>query len=172
MKWVDDPSELKPTPHMGQRHWDHIWGECNSLLGRVLEFGSGGSTCWVANQAEEPACLWTAIEHDPVWYRQVWAWVAQNAQNDNVNVLLATKVDDYAYPPKMEKAGVIIVDGKYRNAVLAGVHEYLSDGGVCFVHDAERVYKVPPTLRVEEQYADPTWKENPAAELAVLVRSV
>ncbi len=171
MEW-STPDALQPTPHCGPKHWEHIW-DYAKRANLVLEFGSGGSTWWVATRHAWRRCpRWIAIEHNYEWYKEVWVALEREADVLQVpRVLFASSVDKYAYPPVTDKADVVIVDGKWRDAVLAGIHEYLTDDGVVFLHDAHRRYNVPPTLRVEEQYADETWEQNPRCELAVLVRN-
>lgn len=166
MEWAT-PDCLKPTPHMGPAHWERILLEAASSS--VLEFGSGGST-WYIQRNHYPVLEWLAVEHNAEWYREVFAKIRGNTTS--VSVMLATSLEHYAYPPVESRCwDVVIVDGKYRDAVLAGVHEYLAEDGVVFLHDAERRYTIPPTLRLEEQYPDPSWEQNPKAELAVLVRA-
>jgi predicted O-methyltransferase YrrM len=101
----------------------------------VLEFGSGGSTIWLARRVRRVV----SIEHDPPWFD----WVQQEVSRrrlDNVDQRLCTDSDTYVavsgYPPGV--FDLTIVDGHWRDraaqkalvATRAGGWIYLDNSDV------------------------------------------
>lgn len=152
---------------MGRCHWEAIWAYAQIGL-KTLEFGSGGSTLWVADHW--PGYEWVAVEHQEEWYRSVWQ--ALRERQSNVSLLLARSEETYAYPPVPENHfGLIIIDGKHRNACLAAATTYLAPQGVIALHDSERNYTIPDGLRIISQSVDSGWEQNPNTELTILERA-
>ena len=125
---------------------------------RVLEWGSGGSTLWLANQLPDSAHL-TSVEHHPEWYAKVCQAVGER---DNVRLIHAgaagpvgksatiaeedpTHLGGYVHAADTpaiegEEPGydVVFVDGVARVACMEHARTLLRPGGTVFLHDAHR----------------------------------
>ncbi len=119
--------------------------------GRVLEWGSGGSTLWLAEFLPPDAHL-TSIEHHEGWHKTVVNKVGKRKHvrliccpadgKPGANATIAeedpTHLDNYIHAVDGEVFDVIIVDGVARSACIAHARSLLAPGGVLFVHDAQR----------------------------------
>ncbi|UUZ69975.1 class I SAM-dependent methyltransferase [Polaromonas sp. P2-4] len=118
---------------------------------RVLEWGSGGSTLWMADRLPVGATL-TSIDHDTTWHQNAQRRIGRR---ENVELLLCpaggplgrnatveeedpTHLHDYIHAVDGRKFDVILVDGVARVACMEHARELLSSGGVVFLHDAHR----------------------------------
>lgn len=118
---------------------------------RVLEWGSGGSTLWLADRLPEGAHL-TSVEHHGEWYASVRQKIGSR---DNVTMIHAepqgdigvnatadeedpTALTRYLDAPGGQKYDVIIVDGVARGTCMERARDLLNPGGVVFLHDAQR----------------------------------
>lgn len=118
---------------------------------RVLEWGSGGSTLWLADRLPPGAYL-TSVEHDGAWHKQVRDAVGERP---GVRLLLAEPsrplgrnatieeedpgpLEAYLGAPDDHRYDVILVDGPARVACMAKARRLLAPGGVVFLHDAQR----------------------------------
>jgi len=119
--------------------------------GRVLEWGSGGSTLWLSEFLPERAEL-TSIEHHEGWHKTVSEKIGQR---DRVRLLCRpasgelganatiaeedpTHLQEYIHAVDGELFDVIIVDGVARGSCMAHARKLLAPGGVIFLHDAQR----------------------------------
>lgn len=131
---------------------------------RVLEWGSGGSTLWLADRLPEGASL-TSVEHDAAWHQRVRWYLNTGGGRDRSNVRLLTipptgpvgtnatieeereeSLTDYIRAvPDDERFDVIIVDGYARNACLRRAVRLLAPGpeSTVFLHDAHRDWYDP-----------------------------
>lgn len=124
--------------------------------GRMLEWGAGGSTVWLARNLPEGAML-TSIEHDREWFYEVANHLGNGGRGprDNVRMLLreptgplgknATAAEDdptnlqpFIDGADGERFDVILVDGYARGACLEKARSLLNPGGVVVLHDAQR----------------------------------
>ena len=118
---------------------------------RVLEWGSGGSTVWLADRLPAGAHL-TSVEHHAAWFAKVGERLGER---ENVTRVLAEPTGDmgrnatideenaahlgaYLDAPGGQKYDVIMVDGVARVACMERARELLNPGGVVFLHDAQR----------------------------------
>lgn len=123
--------------------------------GRMLEWGSGGSTVWFADRLPAGAEL-ISVDHDREWHGKVAECLrgrlnvrlvlseptgplGRNAtiEEEDVRPLrgLVHAADEFAGDRKFD---VILVDGYARGACLRHAGRLLAPGGVVFLHDAQR----------------------------------
>jgi len=124
--------------------------------GRMLEWGAGGSTVWLAQNLPERATL-TSIEHDRAWFYEVANHLGNGGRGrrENVRMLLreptgplgtnATAAEDdpaclwpYINAADGARFDVVLVDGYARGTCLAKARSLLNPGGVVVLHDAQR----------------------------------
>ena len=124
--------------------------------GKMLEWGAGGSTVWLAQNLPAGASL-TSIEHDREWFYEVANHLGNGGRGrrDNVRMLLreptgplgtnatAGEDDPTSLRPFIdavdgERFDVILVDGYARGACLKKARSLLNPGGVVVLHDAQR----------------------------------
>jgi precorrin-6B methylase 2 len=119
---------------------------------RVLEWGSGASSVWLAKRAGSV----TSIEHDPEWAEEIAPVLPANARVVAVPPTLASQSEA---PIRSAKKGfegldfrdyveaidrqhgdfdLIVVDGRAREACLERAVERLAPGGVIVVDNVER----------------------------------
>lgn len=117
----------------------------------VLEWGSGGTTLWLADRLPERATL-TSIEHHRAWHQRVSGAIGSRpgvqlilAEPDGAVGKNATRseedaigLDGYLSAPKHRKYDVILVDGVARVDCMKRAKYLLKPGGVVFLHDAQR----------------------------------
>lgn len=118
---------------------------------RVLEWGSGGSTLWLADRLPDGASL-TSIDHDTIWHENT---LRRIGRRENVELLLCPPsgtlgrnatleeenpdhLHDYIHAVDGRQFDVILVDGVARGACMERAREILAPGGVLFLHDAHR----------------------------------
>ncbi len=136
---------------MGRVHRDAIL-DALPPGGRMLEWGSGGSTSYFADNLPPGATL-LSIEHDPAWHHQVAGVIGES---DRLTLRLVpaegplgrNATDEEEDPRPLRKYihaadadgpfDVILVDGYARGSCLARARELLKPGGVVFLHDAQR----------------------------------
>ena len=119
---------------------------------RVLEWGSGASSVWLAKRAGSV----TSIEHDPAWAEEIGPVLPANAQVIAVPPTLASQGED---PIRSAKKGfegldfrdyveaidrqhgdfdLVVVDGRAREACLARAVDRVAPGGMIVVDNVER----------------------------------
>lgn len=100
---------------------------------RVIEWGAGASTLWLAERVAEVH----SIEHDEHWYANLAPRLP-----DNVQLTLSELGPDYHNPPgPIEKADLIIIDGRQRNSCAATLLRHwvtLRSGCHILFDDAQR----------------------------------
>lgn len=118
---------------------------------QVFEWGSGASTLWLANRADEII----SIEHDPKWYT-----ILQPFLQDHKNITLLLKEPDQllvdekytshrfkggnfkqyvtAIEAQNKKFDVIIIDGRARSACLEISFRFLKDNGCIVLDNSQR----------------------------------
>jgi len=117
---------------------------------RIVEFGTGRSTIWLAARCEHLM----AIEHDSHWYRKVKDKLAKNNLT-NVDLRLIPLDHAIGEPEKEiydptpsyvaildeippESLDIAIIDGAYRTTCVKAVIQKMRTGGMLLVDDAER----------------------------------
>ncbi|MGP1271860.1 MAG: class I SAM-dependent methyltransferase [Phycisphaerales bacterium] len=124
--------------------------------GRLLEFGSGTTTAWLAEHLPEGAGM-LSVEHDPAWADRVRGLLPAGARAELVvreptaplgpNASHGEERPDllkgYIHAADAEAArhgpfDVILVDGVARDACLEHARSLLAPGGTVFLHDAQR----------------------------------
>jgi hypothetical protein len=89
---------------------------------RVLEWGVGASTLWYQNHGLHV----TGIEHDPAWFA-----ACRERLGDAVDLRLLPLGSEYSRPDiDLSEFGIIVVDGRTRNACAEFVIEGIRDGRV------------------------------------------
>ncbi len=116
---------------------------------RVFEWGPGGSTLYFSRFLRERGMTyeWSAVENNKKWHANL---LKLTGNDKNINMALypfsrflpgAFKNRRlYADHPKSlgGKFDFILVDGRERSKCLKLARELINDGGVIFLHDAER----------------------------------
>ena len=116
--------------------------------GRYLEWGSGGSTIWLAHNVPDDVEI-VSIEHD-----QSWANKVKKTLRDRVKLIVApgkaganatvdeedpTHLTDYIHAAdELGKFDCILVDGVARTACGIAAQKLLKPTGTIFLHDAQR----------------------------------
>lgn len=135
---------------MGEAHRQCILAACQDGA-RILEWGMGGTTAWLARRLPGTAHL-TSIEHDPRWFAEVQAQVGSNARcdlrlrpssapparNATIDEESDAGLTDYITAGGEKLYDVIVVDGVARNACLEQAARLLAPGGRVYLHDAQR----------------------------------
>lgn len=132
----------------------------NRPRGLVVEFGSGRSTRWLAQQGFEVF----STEHQAAWADQVTEWLKHDKLNHLVNLHLVNAspfqpahADEYLRPFRRH-AGIrhvsfILVDGIFRKECLRACISLLDQGTPVILHDSDRPdYK--PAIREMELCSD------------------
>jgi hypothetical protein len=118
---------------------------------RVLEWGSGGSTLWLADRLPERARL-TSIDHDAVWHQSVSRKIGDRentrlllrppagpiGRNATIEEERAEPLQDYIGAVDGELFDIILVDGVARSACMEQAVKLLAPRGIVFLHDAQR----------------------------------
>jgi hypothetical protein len=102
-----------------------------TLDSKVLEFGSGNSSLWLA----ERCGLLVTIDNDPEWYR----WLAPKLRVENVEARLRAERDDYLnisdYPDGF--FDLVIVDGRWRDLSVERALRKVRPGGYIYFDNAD-----------------------------------
>lgn len=102
---------------------------------RILEWGSGASTLWLAKMCR----LLLSVEHDPDWHHRVLGQL--RARNLNAELRLCTQQRDYVTkvvadlmttPPDL-----VLVDGIWREECLGAIKPWLDSGTIIVLHDSQ-----------------------------------
>lgn len=135
---------------IGQAHRERILKYITPHC-RVLEWGSGGSTLWLADRLPVGATL-TSIDHDEIWHANTQHHIGKRP---NVQLLLCpprgvlgrnatveeedpSHLQEYIHAVDNSEFDLILVDGVARVACMERSRDLLSSGGVIFLHDAHR----------------------------------
>lgn len=104
---------------------------------RCFEWGSGGSTIWLAELGGEVA----SVEHNDEWYLRVDGWLTQYGLSDKVELNYIQLTGGYAdfilkYPDN--HFDLIEIDGRKRAACTGNALPKLKPGGILIVDNSER----------------------------------
>jgi predicted O-methyltransferase YrrM len=132
---------------------------------RILEWGAGTSTAWLAARADRVL----SIEHDPTWFARVSADLTRAGLSHSEVRLLSNQpahepsaspyvrvVDDFGEG----ELGLAFVDGEHRSACALAVLPKLASGGVLVLDDAHSYLGYPspsPHSRRGQGPADHEW---------------
>ncbi len=96
----------------------------------VFEYGSGSSSVYWAKKAKSVY----SVEHNREWYEKI-----RDAIADNQVIQLCENEAEYvnAITRVPEKVDVIVIDGLYRQACAELVQDYLLDGGIVILDNAD-----------------------------------
>lgn len=102
---------------------------------RVMEFGAGGSTIWLAAQVR----VIITIEHDSTWHKRIQTYLQKHAKKKNWDLIHHSRpyyslCDKY---PK-EHFDLVLVDGRDRVDCIRSSRKLLKPGGVMMVDNTER----------------------------------
>lgn len=87
----------------------------------VLEYGSGNSSLWYAGRG----CQVTSIESNDDWARKVRG-LAEKAEHDDLHVIAAEGVADYAQRAEVTASDIIVIDGVLRAECAAWVVSHVA----------------------------------------------
>ncbi len=137
--------EFRLLPRMGCAH---VWriGQKACEAKRILEYGSGGSTPWLAQIMPKNGMLWS-MEDDPVWAQ----WCRTTFDSLRSFLELSTVMIEYAktqdaYIDSVQgQFDLIIVDGRHtwRAPCMAAAYDKLRPGGTVFLHDSQEALYQP-----------------------------
>jgi hypothetical protein len=101
---------------------------------RVLEWGSGASTLWLAKNCRQLL----SIEHDPVWHKRVLGQL--RLTNLTVNLRLHPEKQDYVEKVVSDCSSappdVVLIDGNWREECLQAASAWIGSGTTLLLHDS------------------------------------
>jgi predicted O-methyltransferase YrrM len=106
---------------------------------RVLEFGSGMSTLWLARRCGRLF----SVEHSAEWFAIVSGELERQGL-DNVTYALRPERDGYVgFPEGADPFDLVIVDGSWRKECFERAVERLKPGGFLYVDDTDKASILP-----------------------------
>lgn len=138
---------------------------------RILEWGAGTSTAWLAARAGSVL----SIEHDPSWFQRVSAELTRaGLSHSEVRLLSTQPADEPSASPYVRvvdefgegELGWAFVDGEHRSACALAVLPKLASGGVLVLDDAHNYLDHPspsPHSRTGQGHLDTEWAKFAAA---------
>jgi predicted O-methyltransferase YrrM len=132
---------------------------------RILEWGAGTSTAWLAARAGRVL----SIEHDPSWFQRVSADLTRaGLRNSEVRLLSNQPANEPSASPYVRvvddfregELGLTFVDGEHRSACALAVLPRLASGGVLVLDDAHNYLDHPspsPHSRTGQGPLDSEW---------------
>ncbi|GAB2685692.1 class I SAM-dependent methyltransferase [Thalassiella azotivora] len=146
---LDVPWWTYPATEAVERHLASLGGTA-----RVLEYGSGASTLWLAARSGHVH----SVEHDDDWARRVSALLDRDpalaarvhlevvrpepSGAPRVGSVVAPGLDFAEYVAAVERAtgpwDLVVVDGRARAECLLAAAGHLAEGGVLLLDDAQR----------------------------------
>ena len=162
-------------PHMGPHH-AAILGRYAQRAKRILEYGSGGSTLFLAMVALKARIV--SLEHDREWRQRVTRaleWERMEGWEMAPVEVYHVSRDGYRWanwswtkaPGASFIPDLVFVDGLDRDVCLKDAWTFLPSGGIVILHDAERPYVRGEGWETLYEDVDKDWLENPAAKLWV-----
>ena len=101
---------------------------------RVIEFGAGNSTLWMAKRAESV----TSVEDNKEWFNFLSGKIKKD-KIQNISVLFR-KNDDYFdtsnFP--LRNYHLCVVDGSYRSKCIENIMENIVDGGYIYLDNSDQ----------------------------------
>lgn len=115
---------------------------------RVLEYGSGMSTLWLARHASHVV----SVESDPAWAGKVRALLKAHDLQRKVRLVYTTRPHDYVYVAGVAPGAVdlVVVDGDHR--LDCGLHALRTcrPDGVIYVDDSDMRARSPEIMKLVE----------------------
>lgn len=142
-------------PHMTKIERDKI-KEILSLIENpcIFEYGSGYSTLYFAKflRRKKRKFMMYSVDSSIDWHERVKKLIERNHLSECVKTFYEGNEQEYAVYVKRfsRKFDFILVDGRFRRRCLEVASQYLTDGGVAFLHDAERPYYHEPLALFKE----------------------
>lgn len=124
---------------------------------KILEFGSGCSTAFFSKYLGEHGQLFS-IEHNPVWFEHVQAYLLSNQLESQVDLRLI-KSDCAQVCTKFDANyfDLVFIDAKDRMACLQAAREIVKPGGILMLDDSQ--------MRTKYQVANQIMYDWPKVEL-------
>jgi len=102
---------------------------------RVLEFGAGGSTIWLAQRVRQ---LYS-VEHQQKWLRQVQATLVLHGLDSVVDLRFRpTPYDKVCQEFIPESVDLVLIDGRDRVLCAQAAKQLVKHGGILMLDNAER----------------------------------
>lgn len=136
-------------PHMTKIERDKIKAILSDIENPcIFEYGSGYSTLYFAKflRKKNKKFMMYSVDSSIDWHKRVKKLIDRNHLGESVKTFYEGNEQDYAHYLKRfsRKFDFILVDGRFRRRCLEVVAHCLADGGVVFLHDAERPYYHEP----------------------------
>lgn len=135
---------------------------------RVIEFGSGSSTLWLARRARSVA----SVEDNPVWHKKTEERLAQaNLENAEVKLRMEEKYYDLSWlGGDSARFDFAVIDGNFRWKTIESVLPRMSDTGVIYLDNSDsdkdkRLYADPAETRVAQAMLRDIADTRPGASL-------
>ena len=127
--------DIRETPWLTPESVAFLEELVNSNLElKVLEFGCGGSTMWLARKLQFPQARLVTVEHDPEWYKairsRVGAGVEMHLKQRPYGGICSDFPDDYF--------DLVLIDGRNRVLCAAYAMRIVKPGGFIMLDNAER----------------------------------
>ncbi len=102
---------------------------------RVLEYGSGRSTVWLARQVRSVV----SVEHHPEWRLKVAELLREKELTDKVSYTFAETPETYVVPATAngEPFDFVFIDGMWRDKCVDRLPETLKPGGFVYLDDSD-----------------------------------
>lgn len=114
---------------------------------RVLEFGSGRSTVWLARHS---GTVW-AIEDDELWYSKV-SQLLHRRNILNVNYVLAIEKDYFDLSSDVDDLDLVIVDGSWRPQCVESAVGRVRAGGTLYLDNSDKdAHSMDGEMRLAER---------------------
>lgn len=129
----------------------HLLDDFLSPTSRVLEFGSGMSTIWYA---KSKAQVYSVEDYRP-WHDKI-SLILQARGLNNVHYQFADNPGEYQSFMNDDTEGfdLIMVDGNYRSACIAGSVKLLKPGGILYLDNSDKhSTSQGGDTRLDEEYA-------------------
>jgi len=141
--------EIKPLPLLAKNAIDKLDGIVQGA--RVYEYGSGGSTLWLAQRARQLI----SVEDDPDWYEAVLAGLSALELNSEVKLVATESMPTTIY--HRGKFDVVFVDCRKqairRQSIILGA-KHVKPGGWLVADD----YNFPLVRKAVNQLPKDTWE--------------
>lgn len=117
---------------------------------RLFEYGSGGSTAWLADRVHEVV----SVEHDPEWFTESSAYLRADVRLVPCRGDWYFDAGDSQYVETVADGApwdVIVIDGVARNTCAAQVHDKLNPLGLVVLDDTHNPLLRPAQASLAEQ---------------------
>lgn len=147
--------KLRPYPWTSSHH-ERLIKFLESVVTKrsvVVEFGSGGSTLWLAQHAKNVV----AFEHDPFWQRVVMEHLKKRRKKNTKVILMEDYPDRKIFRHLFTRqADFVYVDGINRVRCVQMIMRRIKPGGWIYVQD----YNNTPSVRIRRTLGGAGWKKQ------------